>query len=166
MADVLSDFVKFLNESCTAFHAVEAAKNRLLAAGFHYLEEANPWALSPGQSYFFLRNGTTLIAFTVGCEYKAGNGYTVVGAHTDSPCLKIKPNPCSKKGDALVLNTQPYGGGLWHTWFDRDLGLAGRAIVKSKDGHITSKLVRIDEPVARIPNLAIHLTAGSEREHL
>jgi aspartyl aminopeptidase len=64
-----------------------------------------------------------------------------------------------------MLNTQPYGGGLWHTWFDRDLGIAGCVIVKSLDGSIESRLVRIDKPIARIPTLAIHLTAGTEREH-
>jgi aspartyl aminopeptidase len=64
-----------------------------------------------------------------------------------------------------MINTQPYGGGLWHTWFDRDLGIAGRAIIRNEDGSFQSKLVRINSPIARIPNLAIHLTAGSEREH-
>ena len=63
-----------------------------------------------------------------------------------------------------MLNTQPYGGGLWHTWFDRDLGLAGRVICKNSDDQISSHLVRVDRPIARIPNLAIHLTAGSERD--
>ena len=71
---------------------------------------------------------------------------------------------CTTKGDALVLNTQPYGGGLWHTWFDRDLGVAGRVIVRQQDGSLANLLVRIDSPIARIPNLAIHLTSGSERE--
>jgi aspartyl aminopeptidase len=87
-----------------------------------------------------------------------------VGAHTDSPCLRIKPVHCSVKADALVLNTQPYGGGLWHTWFDRDLGLAGRILVRESDGSIYTKLVRVDRAVARIPNLAIHLQSASERE--
>lgn len=63
-----------------------------------------------------------------------------------------------------MLNTTPYGGGLWHTWFDRDLGIAGRAIIRTSDGSFRSELFRIDRPIARIPNLAIHLTSGSERE--
>lgn len=155
------EFVQFMNESCSAFHAVEACTSRLLAAGFTQIAEADAWNLTPGGKYFFTRNTTTLLAFTVGGKYAPGNGYTVLGAHTDSPCLKIKPVTCSTKGDALVLNTQPYGGGLWHTWFDRDLGIAGRLVLRNADGTLTSKLVRIDSPVARIPNLAIHLTRGT-----
>lgn len=101
---------------------------------------------------------STIVAFTVGGAYECGNGFTVVGAHTDSPCIKIKPKTCSIKSNALVLNTQGYGGGLWHTWFDRDLGLAGRAVLKNKaTGGIYTKLVRINKPIARIPNLSIHM---------
>ena len=162
----LSDFIAYLNESCSAFHAVDAAVKRLEQAGFTRAEAWEQDKLSPGKGYYFIRNGTTVIAFTVGGSLSHDSfGYTVVGAHTDSPCLKIKPVPVSKKSDSLVVNTQPYGGGLWHTWFDRDLGIAGRVICRSADGTIYSRLTRIDSPMARIPNLAIHLTSGSEREH-
>ena len=82
----------------------------------------------------------------------------MVGAHTDSPCIKIKPKTCSVKSGALVLNTFGYGGGLWHTWFDRDLGLAGRAVVQTPEGGLVTKLVRVNRPVARIPNLCIHMS--------
>jgi aspartyl aminopeptidase len=136
---VVEDFISFLNESCSAFHAIEAARKRLNAAGFIQLDETESWNLAAGNKYYFVRNGTTLIAFTVGDKYVPGNGFTVIGAHSDrfifdfstqlflflhSPCLKVKPVACSKKSEALVLNTQPYGGGLWHTWFDRDLGIS------------------------------------------
>ncbi len=161
-----NEFVDFLNEAATAFHASEACKKRLKAAGFTQLSEKDAWNIVRGGKYFFSRNDTSVIAFTVGTNYSATTGaFTVVGAHTDSPCLKIKTVANFKKGDVLMLNTQPYGGGLWHTWFDRDLGLAGRAVIKNADGGIDTKLFRIDEPIARIPNLAIHLTAGAEREH-
>lgn len=163
--NLVSDFIAFLNESCTAFHSVEAAKKRFLGAGFIEINESEEWRLIIGKSYFFIRNGTTIMAFTVGNGYVPGNGFTVIGAHTDSPCFKIKPNPTSKKSEALMLNTQPYGGGLWHTWFDRDLGLAGRVIIRAADGSLESRLFRIDTPISRIPTLAIHLTSGSEREH-
>ncbi len=113
--------------------------------------------------YFFTRNGTCIFAFTVGGSYTAGDGVTVVGAHSDSPCFKVKPVTCLVKDGSLMVNTMPYGGGLWHTWFDRDLGIAGRCVIKDKNGGVTTKLVRIDEPIARIPNLAIHLTSGDER---
>ena len=162
-AQFAASFIDYMNESCTSFHAIEATCKLLSAAGFECLHEQSKWELSVGAKYFFTRNETSVIAFTVGGAYIPGNGFTILGAHSDSPCLKIKPVTCHKKGDALMLNTQPYGGGLWHTWFDRDLGVAGRIITEEK-GIMRTKLVRIDRPIARIPNLAIHLTSGSERE--
>jgi aspartyl aminopeptidase len=158
------DFIQFLNESCTAFHAVQACKERLLAAGFHQLSESKDWSLSVGGKYFFTRNGATVIAFTVGSKYEPTNGFTVLGAHTDSPCFKVKPVVCTKKGDSLMINTMNYGGGLWHTWFDRDLGIAGRVVIKGPNGELTTKLLRIDDPIARIPTLAIHLSSAEERK--
>jgi len=158
------DFVNFMNEACSPYHAISAVKTRLAEAEFVEILETDRWNLQRGGKYFFIRNGTSLIAFVVGNEYCPGNGFTMVGAHTDSPCLRIKPVHTCVKGDALVLNTQPYGGGLWHTWFDRDLGLAGRVIFRTAEGMIDSRLVRINRPVARIPNLAIHLQSASERE--
>ena len=158
-----SSFIDYMNESCTSFHAIKASSEILLVAGFERIFENEEWILAKSGKYFFTRNETSLIAFTVGGAYTPGNGFTILGAHSDSPCLKIKPVTCYKKGDTLMLNTTPYGGGLWHTWFDRDLGLAGRVITE-ENGIVRTKLVRIDKPVARIPNLAIHLTSGSERE--
>ena len=162
-AEFAASFIDYMNESCTSFHAIAATCKLLSAAGFRRLHEQSEWDLLKGGKYFFTRNETSVIAFTVGGAYIPGNGFTILGAHSDSPCLKIKPVTCHKKGDALMLNTQPYGGGLWHTWFDRDLGLAGR-IITEENGEMRTKLVRIDRPIARIPNLAIHLTSGTERE--
>ena len=157
---VAKDMVDYLDEGCSAFHAVEASRKRLVAGGFTEVSEGDSWDVSKGSKLFFTRGGTTIVAFTVGEAYEAGNGYTVLGAHSDSPCLRIKPVACVEKNEYLMLNTQPYGGGLWHTWFDRDLGIAGRVLVKDAAGNIQSMLLRIDENVARIPNLAIHLTRG------
>lgn len=162
--DFSKDFVDFLNEACSPFHAVEAVKKQYLAADFTELKEIDSWDVSKGGKYFFIRNCTTIIGFIIGEKFEFGNGFTCLGAHTDSPCFRIKPVCCSMKGNSLMLNTQPYGGGLWHTWFDRDLGLAGRVIVRKADGQLKSLLVRIDAPVARIPTLAIHLTSGTERD--
>lgn len=86
-----------------------------------------------------------------------GNGFHVIAAHTDSPCLKLKPKSASSKSGYLMLNVQTYGGGLWHTWFDRDLSLAGRVIVRRDDGTFSHRLVKVKRPLLRVPTLAIHL---------
>ncbi|PRQ39428.1 putative aspartyl aminopeptidase [Rosa chinensis] len=94
------------------------------------------------------------------CIFVAGNGFHIVGAHTDSPCLKLKPVSKVAKGGYLEVGVQTYGGGLWHTWFDRDLIIAGRVMVREeKDGVVSysHRLVRIEKPIMRIPTLAIHL---------
>ncbi|XP_047157261.1 probable aspartyl aminopeptidase [Vigna umbellata] len=158
--DVVSDFIDFLNASPTAFHAVDEAKKRLKSAGFQQLSERELWDLQPGHKYFFTRNHSTVVAFAVGKKYVAGNGFYIIGAHTDSPCLKLKPVSKVVKGGILEVGVQIYGGGLWHTWFDRDLTVAGRVIVREENAGSVSyshHLVRIEEPIMRIPTLAIHL---------
>ncbi|XP_020209704.1 probable aspartyl aminopeptidase [Cajanus cajan] len=153
---VVSDLIDFLNASPTAFHAVDEAKKRLQSAGFHQLSEKELWELQPGNKYFFTRNHSTIVAFAVGKRYVAGNGFYIIGAHTDSPCLKLKPVSKVVKAGILEVGVQTYGGGLWHTWFDRDLTVAGRVIVREGNSYL-HRLVRIEEPIMRIPTLAIHL---------
>ena len=119
--------------------------------------QEEPWALEKGGRYFFTRNMSSVVAFAVGQRYRPGNGFVIVGAHTDSPCPKLKPNPHKKKGGCITVGCQSYGGGIWHTWFDRDLGVAGRVIARGASGEIEHKLVKIEQPIMRIPSLAIHL---------
>ncbi|KAG8051092.1 hypothetical protein GUJ93_ZPchr0009g437 [Zizania palustris] len=165
---VVSDLIDFLNASPTAFHAVDEAKRWLKAVGFSQLSEREEWAgLQPGRKYFFTRNHSTIVAFAIGAKYVAGNGFHIVGAHTDSPCLKLKPVSKITKGGYDEVGVQTYGGGLWYTWFDRDLTVAGRVIVREKKDGVVSyshKLVRVQGPVMRVPTLAIHLdrTISSE----
>ncbi|XP_057438476.1 probable aspartyl aminopeptidase [Lotus japonicus] len=155
---IVSDFIDFLNASPTAFHAVDEAKKRLRNAGYEHLSEKEVWELKPGSKYFFTRNHSTIVAFAIGKRYVAGNGFHLIGAHTDSPCLKLKPVSKVVKGEILEVGVQTYGGGLWHTWFDRDLTVAGRVIVREgNNAGYSHRLVRIDEPIMRIPTLAIHL---------
>ncbi|XP_057515906.1 probable aspartyl aminopeptidase [Amaranthus tricolor] len=154
---IIGDFLNYLNESWTQFHATAEAKRQLLVAGFHLLNENEEWELEPGGRYFFTRNMSSLVAFSIGEKYNIGSGFHVIAAHTDSPCLKLKPISASSKPGYLMLNVETYGGGLWHTWFDRDLSVAGRVIVKSEGGSFTQRLVKVKRPLLRIPTLAIHL---------
>ena len=152
-----ADLLSFIDASWTQYHAVAVAASRLDAAGFARIHETDAWALRAGGRYYFTRGGSTLVAFAVGGGYKAGNGFHVVGAHTDSPCLKLKPVSAGARAGYAMVNVEPYGGGLWSTWFDRDLTVAGRVLVKGGDGKITARLVAVDRPLLRVPMLAIHL---------
>lgn len=154
---IVGDLLDYLNESWTQFHATAEAKRQLIAAGFQLLNENDEWDLRPGGRYLFTRNMSSLVAFAIGEKYSVGNGFHVIAAHTDSPCLKLKPKSAASKSGYLMVNVQTYGGGLWHTWFDRDLSVAGRVIVKGSDGSFLHKLVKVKRPLLRVPTLAIHL---------
>ncbi|CAL9081672.1 unnamed protein product [Musa textilis] len=154
---IVGDLLHYLNESWTQFHATAEAKRQLIEAGFHLLNENDEWDLRPGGRYFFTRNMSCLVAFVVGERYSIGSGFHVIAAHTDSPCLKLKPRSASSKSGFLMVNVQTYGGGLWHTWFDRDLSVAGRVILKDGHGSFSHKLVKVRRPLLRVPTLAIHL---------
>ncbi|KAG1675370.1 hypothetical protein FOA52_012289 [Chlamydomonas sp. UWO 241] len=153
--------IDFINQAWTPYHAVEEASKRLLQAGYQHITEKGAWDVQPGGKYFFTRNYSTIVAFAVGEKFQPGNGFYMIGAHTDSPCLKTKPVTKGSKAGYQMVNVQPYGGGLWHTWFDRDLGIAGRVLVRgvAADGTncMVHRLVKIDRPILRVPMLAIHL---------
>jgi len=135
-------------------------KKQLNDAGFQQLKETEVWSLQPKGRYYFTRNQSTIAAFVLGGHWQAGNGASLIGAHTDSCNLQIKPNPLSKSVGYNQLNVAPYGGGLWTTWFDRDLGLAGRVIVKEGERY-QGRLLHINRPLLRIPTLAVHLDRDS-----
>ncbi|KAF7196027.1 Aspartyl aminopeptidase [Pseudocercospora fuligena] len=153
-----NDFISFLNASPSPFFAVRSSIERLEKAGFKPIKERDSWnqTLQPGGKYYLTRNASTIVAFAIGHKWKPGNPVAMVGAHTDSPCLRIKPVSKRSADGFLQVGVELYGGGMWHTWFDRDLGVAGRVMVKSKEGVVEQRLVRISKPVCRIPNLAVH----------
>uniref|UniRef100_A0A7S1KXB8 aspartyl aminopeptidase n=1 Tax=Neobodo designis TaxID=312471 RepID=A0A7S1KXB8_NEODS len=157
-------FVEFVNEAVTPFHAVRLMASKLAAAGYVELKEADSWPqLHQGGKFYVTRNESSIVAFAVGGRYAPGNGIKIVGAHTDSPNFAIKPNSKLRRNGFAQIGVQTYGGGLWHTWFDRDLTVAGRVLVNI-EGKVSSRLVQVPKPVLRIPNLAIHLTTAKERE--
>lgn len=154
--DLARDLLAFIDASPTPFHAVQEAVRRLEAEGFRPLDEREPWRVKAGDRVYVLRAGTSLAAFELGQEKVDRTGFRLVGAHTDSPNLRLKPNPQYAKNGCHQLGVEVYGGPLWHTWLDRDLSLAGRVVVL-EGGQPRSHLVRFDRPLLRIPNLAIHL---------
>lgn len=151
-----ADLLAYVNDSPTAFQAVENGATFLKACGFQELEETQGWSLQKGGKYFLVKNSSALVAFTVGEGSLAKEGFRIIGAHTDSPCLKIKPGVCSVTPDGYVkVNVEIYGGAILNTWFDRPLAVAGRLLVR-ENGALREKLIQIDKPVFLIPNLCIH----------
>ncbi|KAL3428093.1 aminopeptidase I zinc metalloprotease [Phlyctema vagabunda] len=157
------DFLDFVNASPTPFHSVRSAIDRLSKAGFQEIKERDPWSstLQPGGKYYMTRNGSTIVAFAIGEKWRSGNPIAMIGAHTDSPTLRIKPVSKKTGSGFIQVGVETYGGGIWHTWFDRDLSIAGRAMVKDSKGNFAQKLIKIERPIVRIPTLAIHLDRSS-----
>lgn len=151
-------YLSFVNSSPSQFHAVATTVAKLVAAGFQQVcEKDAQWNVKAGGKYFYTRNQSSVVSFAVGEKWVPGNGFTITAAHTDSPVLKLKPVSKVAKNGYLQVGVECYGGGLWHTWFDRDLSVAGRVIVSTADGGFESRLVHIARPILRIPTLAIHL---------
>ena len=148
------ELIDFLNASPTPFHATAYIAELLSGAGFEALDESDSWSLKQGGKYYVTRNDSSIIAF---CQGKIENGFRMVGAHTDSPCPKVKPLAEITKHRYLQLGVETYGGMLLNTWFDRDLSLAGRVQYLDTSNKLCSSLINFKKPVAIIPSLAIHL---------
>jgi len=153
----IQGLLNFLKASPTPFHAVQNMAQQLSAQGFQTLKESEGWDLISGGKYVVVRNDSSLVAFIKGKQSPVERGIRLVGAHTDSPCLKVKPIPELSNKGYFQLGVEVYGGALLNPWFDRDLSLAGRISYVDKKGSLASALVDFEKPLATIPSLAIHL---------
>lgn len=161
----VADLLKFIDQSPTPYHAVSTAIERLEEAGYRRLEESDFWTLSAGDRCFVVRGGGSLAAFEVGAVSPTQAGFRIVGAHTDSPNLRIKPKPDLRSHGLQQLAVEIYGGALLHTWLDRDLSIAGRVTLREGAGTRTA-LIDFARPLLRVPSLAIHLYRELSQEGL
>lgn len=155
--EINDGLISYITNSPTAFHASENIASELLENGYSELFESDKWNLNKGGKYFVKRNDSAIIAFKMTSGDIILDGVRMVGAHTDSPALKVKPNPENKFKNYLNLAVEPYGGLLLGTWFDRDLSLAGRITYLATDGKIKNTTIDFKAPIATIPSVAIHL---------
>jgi aspartyl aminopeptidase len=150
----VQDLITYLDSSPSPYHAVETAAQRLRAAGFAELSETAPWGSEIATAAWFVRRGGALIAWRAPAESGSWiNGVHIIGAHTDSPNLRVKPSADTSSAGYNQVGVEVYGGVLNNSWLDRDLGISGRLVLASGD----SKLVRSDRPLGRVAQLAIHL---------
>lgn len=156
-----TQLLQFLDHSPTPYHAVIQMKEALHVKGFQELHEDKSWKLTAGKKYFVTRNDSSIIAFTYP---KNRDKYLMIGAHTDSPNLKVKPNPVVKKEGLVQLAVEPYGGVLINPWFDRDLSLAGKVMLSDESNTLQEHLIDFKIPLAIISSLAIHLDKSANKE--
>ena len=147
-----AELCAFVDASPSPYHAVATALARLEAAGFTALDERDAWGTDASGKRFVVRGGT-LIAWCRPADLDAATGWRLIGAHTDSPNLRVKPHADTGRAGARQLAVEVYGGALLNSWLDRDLGLSGRIVLR--DG--SERLLLVDRPVLRVPQLAIHL---------
>ena len=149
------ELIDYIDASPSPWHAVASAEDRLLAQGFSRIEESDPWKRAAGGRYYVVR-GASLVAFIMGSQPLVDSGFRIVGAHTDSPGLRLKPKAALKSDGLARLGVEVYGGPILATFTDRDLSLAGRVVFRSAAGADTL-LLRFKQPLVRLPNLAIHM---------
>ena len=167
---VALDLIRFIEASPTPWHAVAEVEGRLEEAGYRRFDEGDmAWSLEPGSRGWVERAGGSILAFRLGSAPPTETGLRIIAAHTDSPNLRIKPRPDRNRHGYASLGVEVYGGVLLSTWLDRDLSLAGRVCLRGPgEGplQVETRLLRIERPLCRIPNLAIHLNRGVNKDGL
>ncbi|HMG64786.1 MAG TPA: M18 family aminopeptidase, partial [Streptosporangiaceae bacterium] len=155
--DTALDLIRFLDASPSPYHAAAEARRRLGEAGFTEVDPAAEWPAGPGR--YVVADGGSLLAWVVPEGSRPDAGFRLLGAHTDSPTLRVKPRPDTGRAGIRQLGVEIYGGAILNSWLDRDLGLAGRVAVRTAAGP-QLRLLRVHRPVLRVPQLAIHLDPG------
>ena len=158
--DQVQALLNFIDASPSPWHAVKQVEAHLEAFQFIKLDETSAWDLQPGGRYYVVRDDSSIVIFVQGQKPLVETGFKLVGAHTDSPGLRIKPNAASGIDGLLRLGVEVYGGPILATFADRDLSLAGRITYKDDSNAITSTLLKFDQTLLRLPNLAIHMNRG------
>ncbi len=148
-----SGLCEFIDASPSPFHVCATVAERLRAAGYTELAETDRWDEAAAGRFFTIRSGS-VVAWTASGRQQP---FRIVGAHTDSPNLRVKQHPDRTETMWRLVRLQPYGGAWLNSWLDRDLGLSGRITLRTKDNELEHRLVRFDEPLLRVPQLAIHL---------
>jgi len=158
------DFFDFLQRCPTPFHTTKHMSSRFLQAGFIALHENDEWKVKDGQGYYCIRDDGSIIAFKIAASGKENTPWRMTGAHTDSPSLQLKPTPIRKSHSLNQLCVEVYGGPLLTTWFDRDLGIAGRVSLLANNA-LLNRTIDFKKAMAIIPSLAIHLDRTANKEH-
>ena len=153
--ELIENLFYFLDNSPTAWHAVDCCQEKLLKLGFYELKEKDSWKLKPSQNYFVTRNGSSICAFSL--PSLKPKSFRIAASHTDSPSLKLKPNAAYKKENMVMLSLEVYGSPILTSWLNRDLQIAGRILFTDNNNEICEKIVLLKDFFVAIPTLAIHL---------
>lgn len=151
-----TDLLDFIDANPSPWHAVDSTAKILSQQGYTQLQETEAWQLQAGSGYYVIRGGASIIAFIIGKQSLTDSGFRMVGAHTDSPGLRLKPHAAFASDGLVRIGVEVYGGPILATFTDRDLSIAGRVNVRTKSG-FEIHLVKFDTPLMRLPNLAIHM---------
>ena len=162
----VQNLLDFIDASPSPWHVVNSVAGQLAAFQFVKLDETHQWDLQPGGRYYVIRDDSSIVIFVQGQKPLVETGFKIIGAHTDSPGLRIKPNAGTGSDGLLRLGVEIYGGPILATFTDRDLSLAGRISYKDDKNIIVSRLVNFDRPLLRLPNLAIHMNRAVNEDGL
>ncbi|MGR8979821.1 MAG: M18 family aminopeptidase [Gammaproteobacteria bacterium] len=162
----VQNLLDFIDASPSPWHVVRSIETKLAEHRFVRLKEAEKWTVQPGGRYYVTRDDSSIVVIVAGREPLSETGFKIIGAHTDSPGLRIKPNVAGSQDGLARLGVEIYGSPIVATFADRDLSLAGRIGYRNEHGDIAAALVRFDEVLLRLPNLAIHMNRGVNEDGL